>query len=229
MQPILNAPLVVRLKGTQKEMGGQYGEILAAQGGYQDLLEFYPHMAENLLVSGLPRRARTKTARFIASQLIQTAARSLSKYRNDEYAARQSALLKAAGITEALAQQQLVMDVFQNSIGVLGRFGILHANERAYLNAIPACTSAVVWDSLSRDGELMHARNFDFPGVGVWDKIPTIVYSTPDKGIPYGYIGARGADVPGITAFNSEGLSVAFHTRFHRDVDFNALGVIDLG
>jgi hypothetical protein len=86
-----------------------------------------------------------------------------------------------------------------------------------------------VFGPLSADGELMHARNFDFPGVGVWDKSPTIVYCTPDHGIPYGYLGARGADVPGITAFNAEGLTVTFHTRFHRDVDFKATGVIDLG
>ncbi|HMV35509.1 MAG TPA: carcinine hydrolase/isopenicillin-N N-acyltransferase family protein, partial [Turneriella sp.] len=79
------------------------------------------------------------------------------------------------------------------------------------------------------DGELMHARNFDFPGVAVWDKSPTIVYCSPDHGIPYGYLGARGADVPGITAFNAEGITVTVHTRFHRDVDFAATGVIDLG
>ncbi|MBV6492484.1 MAG: hypothetical protein LDLANPLL_00478 [Turneriella sp.] len=225
----MNAPLVLRLKGTQQQMGAQYGEILSQVGGFKDLFDFYPRMAESLLVGGLPRRARKAPARFLAANLMKSALGSLAKYRNEEYAKRQAALLDAAKLPKTGINQLFIMDVFQNSIGVLGRLGALHVNERAWLNAIPACTSAAVWNAYSKDGELMHARNFDFPGVSVWDKNPTLVYCTPDKGIPYGYIGARGADVPGITAFNAEGLSVAFHTRFHRDVDFKSLGVIDLG
>lgn len=228
-QLITNPLLVIRLKGTQSQMGHQYGEILSAQGGYHEMLDFYPRMAESLVLSGLPRRARKGPARQIASSLMQFAVNSLAKNRSEEYQGRMTAMLRAANVSPDVGKHMLVMDVFQNAIGVLGKLGALHMNERALLHAIPACTSAVVWGSMSADGELMHARNFDFPGVGVWDKSPTIVYCTPDKGIPYGYIGARGADVPGITAFNAEGLTVTFHTRFHKDVDFNSMGVIDLG
>src|SRR5690606_3807791 len=39
----------------------------------------------------------------------------------------------------------------------------------------------------------------------------------------------RGADVPGVTAFNEAGLSVTAHTRFHRDVNLDGVGVIDFG
>jgi hypothetical protein len=226
---ITNPLLILRLKGTQAQMGHQYGEMLASQGAYQEMLDFYPRMAESLVLSGLPRRARKGPARQVAAGLMQLAVNSLVKNRPEEYNGRMTALLRAANVSPEFGKHMLVMDVFQNSIGVLGRLGALHMNERALLQAIPACTSAVVWGSMSSDGELMHARNFDFPGVGVWDKSPTIVYCTPDKGIPYGYIGARGADVPGITAFNEEGISVTFHTRFHKDVDFNSMGVIDLG
>lgn len=226
---ITNPLLEIRLKGTQSQMGHQYGEIISSQGGYHEMLDFYPRMAESLVLSGLPRRARKGPAQAIAANLMQWAVNSLSKNRNEEYSGRMTAMLRAANVSPEVGKHMLVMDVFQNSIGVLGRLGALHINDRALLHAIPACTSAVVWGSMSADGELMHARNFDFPGVGVWDKSPTIVYCTPDKGIPYAYIGARGADVPGITAFNAEGLSVTFHTRFHKDVDFSSMGVIDLG
>jgi hypothetical protein len=224
-----NPLLEIRLSGSQAQMGAQYGEILAAEGGYHEMLEFYPRMAESMILGGIPRAARKGPARHLATQLMSWATNTLAKNEHPEHAARTHAMLRAANVSPQIARNMLVMDVFQNSIGVLGRLGALHVFDRPVLHAIPACTSAVVYGSMSADGELLHARNFDFPGVGIWDKSPTIVYCTPDKGIPYGYIGARGADVPGITAFNAEGISLTFHTRFHREVDFNATGVIDLG
>ncbi|AFM11712.1 C45 family autoproteolytic acyltransferase/hydolase [Turneriella parva] len=233
---IVNPLLEIRLKGTQAQMGAQYGEILAAEGGYEPLLDFYPRMAESLLLSGVPRRLRNGPLRRVAGQLMHWAVNSMSKGRLPQFTERAHAIARAANLSPEMVRHMLVMDVFQNSIGVLGRVGALRQVQgdagysgRPLVHALGACTSAVTFGPLSADGELMHARNFDFPGVGVWDKSPTIVYCSPEHGIPYGYIGARGADVPGITAFNAEGLTVTFHTRFHRDVDFTATGVIDLG
>lgn len=226
---ITNPLLEIRLKGTQAQMGAQYGEIMAAQGGYEKLLDFYPRMAESLLLSGLPRRVRSGPMRRVAGQLMNWAVNSMAKSRIPQYEERAHAMARAAKLSPEMARHMLVMDVFQNSIGVLGRLGALQVSTKPLIHALGACTSAVVYGELSADGELMHARNFDFPGVGLWDRSPTIVYCTPDHGIPYGYLGARGADVPGITAFNAEGISLTFHTRFHRDVDFQSTGVIDLG
>ena len=226
---IANPLLVLRLRGSQAQMGAQYGEIVASQGGHEQLLDFYPRMAEALLVSGMPRRMRKGPVRRVVAQLMNWAVNSMAKNRLPQFAERAHAMARAANMSPEMARHMLVMDVFQNSIGVLGRLGALDVFDKPLLHALGACTSAVVFSSYSADGELMHARNFDFPGVSVWDKSPTIVYCTPDHGIPYGYLGARGADVPGITAFNAEGITVAVHTRFHRDVDFTATGVIDLG
>lgn len=224
-QPLLE----IRLKGSQAQMGAQYGEIMASQGGYEALLEFYPRMAETLLVSGLPRSMRRGPLRQVAAQLVRHAVNTMAKNRLPQFAERANAMARAAKLSPEMAKHLLVMDVFQNSIGVLGRLGALDVFDKPALHALGACTTAVVFDSCSRDGELMHARNFDFPGVAVWERSPTIVYCNPDHGIPYGYLAARGADVPGVTAFNAEGISLTFHTRFHRDVDFNAVGAVDLG
>ncbi|MFZ5629184.1 MAG: C45 family autoproteolytic acyltransferase/hydrolase [Spirochaetota bacterium] len=226
---ITNPLLEIRLKGSQAQMGAQYGEIVGSQGGYESLLDFYPRMAESLLVSGMPRRLRKGPVRRVAAQLMNWAVNSMAKNRLPQFTERAHAMARAANMPPAMARHLLVMDVFQNSIGVLGRLGALDVFDKPMVHALGACTSAVVFNSHSADGELMHARNFDFPGVAVWDKSPTIVYCSPDHGIPYGYLGARGADVPGITAFNAEGITVTVHTRFHRDVDFAATGVIDLG
>ena len=226
---ITNPLLEIRLKGSQAQMGAQYGEIVSAQGGYEPLVDFYPRMAESLLVSGMPRRTRNGPMRRVAGQLMNWAVNSMAKSRLPQFEARAHAMARAAKLSPDMARHMLEMDVFQNSIGVLGRLGAVQVTGKPLVHALGACTSAVVYGPLSADGELMHARNFDFPGVAVWDKSPTIVYCNPDHGIPYGYLGARGADVPGITAFNAEGLTVTVHTRFHRDVNFEATGVIDLG
>ncbi len=89
--------------------------------------------------------------------------------------------------------------------------------------------SLAVWGEASSDGALRHARNFDFPGAGVWDHAPCVVFCDPDEGLRYGFVSTRGADVPGITAFNEAGLTLTVHTRFHRDIRFDGPAVFDLG
>ncbi|MFT7622176.1 MAG: hypothetical protein ACI9WU_001344, partial [Myxococcota bacterium] len=69
----------------------------------------------------------------------------------------------------------------------------------------------------------------DLPGIGVWDMGPEVVMCDPDEGLRYGFVTTRGADTPGVTAFNEAGLTVTLHTRFHRDVRFDGAAVVDLG
>jgi hypothetical protein len=56
--------------------------------------------------------------------------------------------------------------------------------------ATPACSTVVVWGAASSDGALRHARNFDFPGNGVWDAAPTLVLCAPTGGQRYGSVSA---------------------------------------
>ncbi|MCX7632176.1 MAG: C45 family autoproteolytic acyltransferase/hydrolase [Turneriella sp.] len=219
--------LILRLRGSQESMGAQYGEIMAAHGGFHDLVEFYPQMAERLLLSGLPRLWRQGAVRLGVRAAVNWALSRLARQRMPQYLPRTEAAVRAMGST-AVARSLLIMDAFQNYIGQLGKWQLLPGVAPILPQAVGACTSAVVFGSLSADGELMHARNFDFPGVGIWDQAPTLVYCKPEDGIPYGYVGARGADVPGITGFNAEGLSLTFHTRFHREISFSGVGVTDL-
>ena len=46
---------------------------------------------------------------------------------------------------------------------------------------------------LVQGGTLKHARNFDFPGIGVWDQAPEVVLCDPDEGVRYGFVTSRGA------------------------------------
>jgi hypothetical protein len=98
---IANPLLEIRLKGTQAQMGAQYGEILVAEGGYEALLDFYPRMAESLIVSGMPRRLRNGPVRRVAGQLVNWAVDSMVKSRLPQYEERAHAMARAA---QALAR-----------------------------------------------------------------------------------------------------------------------------
>ncbi|PJZ76817.1 acyl-CoA--6-aminopenicillanic acid acyltransferase [Leptospira neocaledonica] len=224
---------VIQLKGSQEEMGRQFGEIMNAIGQFEPIFDFYPVMARNLLLGSLPRNNRNFLAKGATSLLVNWMSRRMKKHRPSEFSTRTIAALTAAGRSAKLEKELFTMDSFQNSVGFLGAIQLLpelaHMSPGRSPQMIPACTSVAVWGEQSQDGKLYHARNFDFPGVEVWDKRPIVVFCTPEKGLRYGYIACRGADVPGITAFNEAGLTIAFHTRFHKKIGFNGLGVIDFG
>lgn len=229
-EPYTPAPLIVlRLRGTQAEMGAQQGKLLVEAGGWEQAVSFYPRMASAMLSLAIPRAVRGPARRALQVGLT-LGARRLHRARRGHfpaYAARTDALLAAAGLDPRLGRALAVMDVFQNTVGGLGRWGLL-APTGMQVAAVPACTSLAVWGQSSADGALRHARNFDFPGAGVWDRAPALVFCDPDEGLRYGFVTTRGADVP-VTVFNEAGLSVSAHTRFHRDINFDGVSVVDYG
>ncbi|WP_243394782.1 C45 family peptidase [Leptospira adleri] len=224
---------VLQLKGTQEEMGIQFGEIMKTIGQFEPIFDYYPVMARNLLLGSLPRNRRNILAKGFLSIFLKLAQNQMRRHRPADFSKRTIAALRAAGQSPKTERDLFTMDAFQNSVGLLGMIQMLpelaHVGEIGRTQLAPACTSAVVWGNRSKDGMLYHARNFDFPGVDVWDLRPIVVFCNPVKGLRYGYVTCRGADAPGITAFNEAGLTLSFHTRFHKKVGFSGLGVIDFG
>jgi tetratricopeptide (TPR) repeat protein len=222
--------LRLRLRGSQAEMGAQQGTLLRQAGGYEEAIRFYPTMAARMIVHGLPSPVRrvAEPALVGALSVLARYAHRHRRRRFPAYVARTEAMLTSGGVPRGLAASLLGMEVLQNTVGLLGRAGALPSARLSYA-AVPACSSLAVWGKRSSDGTLRHARNFDFPGAGVWDHAPTVVFCDPDEGLRYGFVSTRGADVPGITAFNEAGLTLTVHTRFHREVRFDGAPVFDLG
>jgi hypothetical protein len=94
--------------------------------------------------------------------------------------------------------------------------------------AAPACSSVIAWGSATADGELLFARNFDFPGVGVWDAAPAFVVNAPTGGQRYAFFARRGADAAVVTCVNEAGLVIAPHTRWHVGAGFTGRMIIDV-
>lgn len=99
---------------------------------------------------------------------------------------------------------------------------------RAASTAAPACTSVIAWGDATEDGELLFARNFDFPGVGVWDAAPAFVVNAPTGGQRYAFFARRGADTAVVTVVNEAGLVIAPHTRWHVGAAFTGAMIIDV-
>jgi hypothetical protein len=211
-----------RLQGSQEEMGAQHGRLVADAA--HSLLAFYRTMPERALAGG--DGAVSKTLVRAAAAAMQA---RLSRERPPELVARSRAFARAAGLPESLSLRTLAtMDSLQNCVALAARAPLGPMAERVSLRAaVPACSTVIAWGSTTADGELMFARNFDFPGVGVWDAAPAFIVCAETGGQRYGFFATKGADTPVVTVVNEAGLVFAPHTRFHRDVTWGGAMIVD--
>lgn len=214
---------IAHLRGTQREMGAQHGSMTRAAGGWQAVMDYYPRMPE-ILVAG-----DSAVGRMAVRPLVELGAAALEQARPRELRQRSRAYMEGLGMSAGLSRHYQCMDVFQNMVNLAGRYRLGPFAQRLMEQAPPACSTLVTWGAASDDGTLRHARNFDFPGVGIWERLPAIVYCTPDQGLRYGFVTVRGGDIPTVSAFNEAGLVLTTHTRFHRDAHWRGMGIVDLG
>lgn len=221
---------VARLCGTQAEMGAQHGKLVADDA--RRLLAFYRTMPERHLAGGRPVLEKL-AVRGVANAWQARLARD----RPPELAARAEAFLAAAGVPpgreRAIALHTFAtMDAMQNCVSLVARLGLgpfgAPLATRATAAAVPACSTLIAWGHTTLDGELVFGRNFDFPGVGVWDVAPAFVTCVPERGQRYGFFATRGADAPVVTVVNEAGLVLAPHTRWHRDVTWGGAMIVDV-
>jgi hypothetical protein len=224
---------MARLTGTQEQMGAQHGRLAA--GDAKRLFEFYRTMPERALAGDA-----TAASRFVVRQLSTAWQARLARSRPAELAARTRAFVDAAtpGLEmsprdrKVIAWTMATMDSMQNCVSLAARAQLgPFANSmtaRATAAAVPACSTVIAWGSATADGELLFGRNFDFPGVGVWDQASSFVVCVPDRGQRYGFFAARGADAPVVTVVNEAGLVLAPHTRWHRDVTWGGAMIVDV-
>lgn len=222
---------LARLRGTQAQMGAQHGRLAAAEA--VRLFDFYRTMPERTLAGGLG-----PTSRFVVRQIAQAWQSRLARDRPPELAARSRAYVEAV-LAEVPGQGPrgarlafATMDSMQNCVALAARAQLgpfaSKLGERVSAAAVPACSTVIAWGSATEDGELLFARNFDFPGIGVWDAAPSFVVCAPDSGQRYGFFATKGADVPAISVVNEAGLVMAPHTRWHREVTWGGAMIVDL-
>ncbi len=85
------------------------------------------------------------------------------------------------------------------------------------LHKVAACSTLVVHDQSSENGEILFGRNLDFPALGVANQAHVIFAIKPEKGLPFVSIGWPGL-IGSLSGMNDQGLSMAMmlvygHTR----------------
>ena len=223
--------LLARLTGTQAQMGAQHGRLTAPDAA--ELLAFYRTMPERSLAGGAGLASR-----FVVRQLAMAWQARLQRERPADFAARTAAFVDAVAAempghdTREARLTFATMDSLQNCVSLAARAQLgPFANPlaaRVAASAVPACSTVIAWGSATEDGELLFGRNFDFPGVGVWDAAPAFVTCVPDRGQRYGFFTTRGADTAVVTVVNEAGLVMAPHTRWHRGVTWGGAMIVDL-
>ncbi len=221
MQPLW----IARVAGDQETMGRQHGALV---GTAERLFDFYPRLPELMLVG----EKGPRLGRGVVTAFKELALGRLERARPAELRARSRAFLEAAGRSAGESRYLGVFDLFQNVIGLAARYGVGPFQHKAaslqMSAAVPACSTIMAWGEATTDGEVRHARNFDFPGIGVWDLAPAIVLCAPDRGQRYGFVTTRGADVAVVTVFNEAGLVITSHSRFHREVYLGGAAAVDV-
>lgn len=233
---------LARLHGTQEQMGAQHGRLAAAEAA--QLFAFYRTMPERILAGDMGAAGKL-VVRTVANAWQERLARD----RPPELAARTRAFVDAviahappgtvpARTARSTRNALATMDSLQNVVSLVARAQLgpfakpspIGARLAAFANrgAMPACSTLIAWGDATEDGELYFGRNFDFPGVGVWDAAPAFVTCVPDRGQRYGFFTTRGADTPVVTVVNEAGIVVAPHTRWHRDVTWSGAMIVDL-
>jgi isopenicillin-N N-acyltransferase-like protein len=78
------------------------------------------------------------------------------------------------------------------------------------------CTGFALAGPATRDGELLHGKNTDYRGTGVWDRFPVLCLSRPAEG--YAYVrGTSAGLIKCNTCMNERGITLGGHFLFSTD------------
>src|SRR5205823_1274188 len=109
---------VIRLRGSQEEMGAQHGRILKGLGGWQPVLDYYPRMPGYLLRGTGGGSAWTKALFALGTPAMEAMLLRMEARRPAELLARSRAFMEALGLPARTTRYLMVMDLFQNLVGL---------------------------------------------------------------------------------------------------------------
>lgn len=214
---------VLTLKGSAYEMGRQHGSLLA-EDIRRGPLPYYRTFIEKLFGG-----SRFGSAGVVAFNAMQRMAGARVERRMPAFVSETLQGL-ADGSDIPLRDIMEGATMPDSMVWLAARLMQLRGPGPAMGHRVAlglGCTSAVAWGDATRDGRLLHARNFDYHGVSVWPRTQTVFFYEPNDGQRYVSVGAAGVALGGITAMNEAGLSLTVHQ--HMFTDRAKLGGVPIG
>ncbi len=104
------------------------------------------------------------------------------------------------------------------------KLGLQKAQEGVYASI--GCSSVVISDQFSENGERIIGRNQDYQGIGLYDSFPSVSFVTPSKGYRYVAVKPAGLATAGINSMNEHGLVAAIHSMFSSQYKFDGIPIL---
>lgn len=212
---------VLRVGGDDYEMGYQHGALLKhviPRGPLPALSTF--------LERTLSGELGTRGGRLVARALQNTVGGAISSRTPQHVLDGMAGLIDGAGISaESMRRAATMPDTF---LWLMRQARVRGAPIAPRLGVpVLGCTSAFAWGGATADGAMLHGRNFDYPGVGTWDREQAVVFHRPKDGQPYVSLASPGILLGGITAMNAAGITLVVHQ--HMGCDAIRIGGIGIG
>jgi tetratricopeptide (TPR) repeat protein len=214
---------VLRVAGSFYDMGYQHGALLGpeiASGPIPYFREVVEKMMGKTGLGALSPLAWTALQRSVGRRV----ARALPDFAVETA----QGIADGAGLDRALFVDGCTMP--DSVMWLAARLMSLRGPGPAVAHRIAlglGCTSAVAWGDATRDGALLHARNFDYHGVSTWPQHKAVIFHAPDRGQRYVSVAAAGVALGGVTAMNEAGITLTVHQ--HMFTDQTALGGTPIG
>ncbi len=214
---------VLKVKGSFREMGRQHGQLLA-DSVHRGPMPYYRTYLERLFGHAGYGPAAKVLWPVLNAVVGRRIGRSLPPFVLDTLEGLSEGSGLPMGQLMAGATMPDALCWFTSALLRLKRPGpaVAHRASMAL-----GCTSALAWGDATRDGKLLHARNFDYHGVESWAGTATVAFHQPDEGMRFVSVCAAGVPLGGVTAMNEAGLTLTVHQ--HMFTDRSALGGTPIG
>src|SRR6185312_4322741 len=171
---------VLRVRGTDYEMGHQHGQLLR-EAIPRGPLPYFAHYVEKLLSAGLLGSFGGVTSRAIGRGLSVTVGRRIAKRFPPRIREAMAGLADGAGISRAEIVRAVTMPETYLWVGSVYKKIFRAPMGKRYGVPVLGCTSAIAWGNATTHGRMLHGRNFDYQGVGVWDREQAVVFHEPKE------------------------------------------------
>jgi tetratricopeptide (TPR) repeat protein len=220
---------VLRLRGTDYEMGYQHGKLLRDAVG-RGPLPYFAKFVEKLMAAGLLGAAAAPAASVLGYGLwFGVGSRIASRFPPHVHQALEG-LADGAQIPRRTLLRAVTMPETYLWVGSIYKRVKKAPLCPRYGVPVIGCTSAIAWGGATTHGRLLHGRNFDYQGVGAWDTEQAVAFHDPADGQRYVSIAAAGVLLGGVTAMNASGLSLVVHQHLAcTDFDLRGLPVGAVG
>lgn len=194
---------ILLLEGEPFDLGLQHGALLKAEIAAGCAPVFGGKQGFDELFSDLP-----DVEAALAMRLVDGLYAELECVLDDDLKAELAGIGQGAGI----AVEVLLRATFRSEI-----LQVLAAMEAAsgQRRRQGECTALIATRDRTRDGRLLHGKNQDYDGAGLWDAAPTVAIVRTPGALPHVRVGTAGL-LKASFGMNAAGVTVGGHLLFSR-------------